>query len=344
MKKFKKSMSIKDVAKKAGVSISTVSRALNESGYVKKELKEKIFNISREFNYKPNAIAKGLRTKSTNTIAVIIPDLTNPYFSEIVQVIEKFARVKGYDILMSCTFFNAKYERHKIENLKRKFIDGFIIMHGYYNNNFLKKLALEGNTYIVTVDRIIENIPSIRIDHVKAVKKEIDYLYENGHKKIAYLTVDQKIKDPSIDEKIEGYLQGLSSCGISYKDKYLYTISTSELNMVDSAYKFILNNPKILKEVTAIVNGSDYLAVGVIRALKELNVQIPEQISVMGFDNISISKYIDPSLTTLENPKKEKGLKAIKLLLKLIESSDIENASDKILETKIIVRGSTQKI
>lgn len=341
---MKTSVSIRDVAKKAGVSISTVSRSLNKSGYVKKELEEKISNIAKELNYKPNVIAKGLRTKRTNTIAVIIPDLINPYYSEIVEAIEKFANDKGFDILITCTFFNDKHERQQIENLKNKLVSGFIIIHGYYNYNFLDNLILDGNTHIITVDRVVEKISSISIDYVEAVKKEIDYLFENGHKKIAYITIDQKIKDPAVHDKIEGYLKGLSSNNISYKSKYLYTISDSELDQVDRAYKFILNNTKILQDVTAIVCGSDYLAIGVIRALKELRIQVPEKISVMGFDNITLSKYIEPSLTTLENPKKEKGLQAIKLLFELIESSNGKKIDSKVLETEIIVRESTLRI
>jgi LacI family transcriptional regulator len=338
----KKNISIKDVAEKAGVSISTVSRALNNTGYVKKELREKINGIVEELDYKPNIIAKGLRTKRTNTIAVIIPDLKNPYYSEIVEAIERYAQDKGYDILMTCTFYDENSERHQIENLKKKLVDGFIIIHGYYNYNFLQNFKNDEGVFLVTVDRIIDSIPFVCIDHVEAVKKQVDYLFRNGHKEIAYITVDQKIKDPSVDAKIRGYLEGLKKNKIPYKDKYLYTIGASELNQVDKAYRFILKNPEIIKDKTAIINGSDYLAIGTIKALKELGISVPDQISVMGFDNITMAKYVEPSLTTLENPKKEKGLQSIKLLLDLIKSNKSEKSIE--LNTELVIRESTRKI
>ncbi|RPJ23043.1 MAG: LacI family transcriptional regulator, partial [Planctomycetaceae bacterium] len=134
-------ISIADIAKEAGVSRATVSRALNDSGYVKTEKKTQIVRLASKYSYVPNTIARGLRTGKTKTIAVIIPDINNDYYSSVVEGIEKSASSRGYDVLITCTFYDSEVEKKQIEKLKRKYVDGFLFVHGFYNDRLIGDLA-----------------------------------------------------------------------------------------------------------------------------------------------------------------------------------------------------------
>ena len=362
MKKLKRTTtSIKDVAKKAGVSISTISRSLNESGYVKKELKEKIKNIANELNYKPNTIARCLRTRRSNTIGVIIPDLSNPYHTETIEAIEKIAKKANYEVLVTCTFYNKEMEKKQVDILKNRMIDGLIFVHGYYNYNYIDEIYSHEKIPLVCIDRIgvKNNIPLVTLDHEKAVKEAVKYLYENGHRKIAYMVYyDSEKIEPITYEKIKGYLNGLSENNLKYYDKYLYNTNPKgsknksnlgSINEMNLSYNYVKQNFISLKENDAILTAGDMDAIGACKALKEYGIKIPEHISVMGFNNISISGFFVPSITTVDNPAYEKGQKAMNLLLRKIETIKSGKIDDKfslkiIIPSKIVVRESTKSI
>ncbi len=342
MRKKKRVTSIKDVAKKAGVSISTVSNALNNSRYVKKETKEKIFEVASDLNYTPNIIARGLKTRSTRTVAVIVPDISNQFFAQVIKGIEEIAKQRRYNVLLTCSYYDVLEEKRSIEVLKQQFVDGFLFISGYNSFEHIKSLNND-RVPVVVVDRELEdkNVPSVLIDNFEAMRKAVNFLYELGHKRIGYISYTYD-NQTTVKNRYRGYCKGLEENGIDYDPDMVIISETLRLNELEGSREVVKKIIDRKKIPGVILNASDFIAVGVIRALKELNIEIPEEISVMGFDNILMSLYTDPLLTTVKQPKKQMGATAINLLLDIIEGKSIENKNI-MLPTEIIDRKSIAK-
>lgn len=342
MKKKKKITSIKDVAKKAGVSISTVSNALNDSRYVKKETKEKILGVASNLNYMPNIIARGLKTRSTRTVAVIVPDISNQFFAQVIKGVEEIAKQRKYSVLLTCSYYDVLEEKRSIEVLKQQFVDGFLFISGYNSFEHIKSLN-DDRVPVVVVDRELEDskVPSVLIDNFEAMRKAVNFLYKMGHKKIGYISYTYD-NQTTVEKRFKGYCRGLKDNGLIYDPDIVIISEALRLNELEGsreAVKKIIDGKKI---PGVILNASDFIALGVIRALKELNIKIPEEISVMGFDNILMSLYTDPLLTTVKQPKKQMGATAINMLLDIIEGKSIENKNI-VLPTEIMDRKSIAK-
>jgi DNA-binding LacI/PurR family transcriptional regulator len=342
LRKKKRVTSIKDVAKKAGVSISTVSNALNNSRYVKKETKEKIFEVASDLNYTPNIIARGLKTRSTRTVAVIVPDISNQFFAQVIKGIEEIAKQRRYNVLLTCSYYDVLEEKRSIEVLKQQFVDGFLFISGYNSFEHIKSLNND-RVPVVVVDRELEdkNVPSVLIDNFEAMRKAVNFLYELGHKRIGYISYTYD-NQTTVKNRYRGYCKGLEENGIDYDPDMVIISETLRLNELEGSREVVKKIIDRKKIPGVILNASDFIAVGVIRALKELNIEIPEEISVMGFDNILMSLYTDPLLTTVKQPKKQMGATAINLLLDIIEGKSIENKNI-MLPTEIIDRKSIAK-
>jgi len=342
LKKKKKITSIKDVAKKAGVSISTVSNALNDSRYVKKETKEKILGVASNLNYMPNIIARGLKTRSTRTVAVIVPDISNQFFAQVIKGVEEIAKQRKYSVLLTCSYYDVLEEKRSIEVLKQQFVDGFLFISGYNSFEHIKSLN-DDRVPVVVVDRELEDskVPSVLIDNFEAMRKAVNFLYKMGHKKIGYISYTYD-NQTTVEKRFKGYCRGLKDNGLIYDPDIVIISEALRLNELEGsreAVKKIIDGKKI---PGVILNASDFIALGVIRALKELNIKIPEEISVMGFDNILMSLYTDPLLTTVKQPKKQMGATAINMLLDIIEGKSIENKNI-VLPTEIMDRKSIAK-
>jgi len=342
LKKKTKVTSIKDVARKAGVSISTVSNALNNSRYVKKETKEKILGIVSDLNYTPNIIARGLKTRSTRTVAVIVPDISNQFFAQVIKGIEEIARQRNYNVLLTCSYYDVSEEKRSIEILKQQFVSGFLFISGYNSFEHIKSLN-DDKVPVVVVDRELgdKKVPSVLIDNFEAIRKAVNFLYGIGHRRIGYISYTYD-NQTTVERRYKGYLRGLEDNKLVYDPDIVMISETLRLNELEGsreAVKKILNNKNI---PTVILNASDFIAVGVIRTLKELNIKVPEDISVMGFDNILMSLYTDPLLTTVKQPKKQMGAAAVSLLLDIIEGKRVKNKNI-TLPTEIIERKSVVK-
>jgi len=337
-----KATSIKDVAKEAGVSISTISNALNNSRYVKKETKEKILEIVRNLNYTPNLIARGLKTKSTRTIAVIVPDISNQFFAQVIKGVEEIARQRKYNVLLVCTYYDVVEEKQSMEILRKQFVDGFMLISGYNSYDHISKLN-NVKVPIVVADRELENIkvPSVLIDNFNATREAVGYLYRLGHRKIGYISYTYD-NQTTVEKRFKGYCKGLEENKLIFDPDIVVTSKALRLNELQGsreAVKKILSSKNI---PSAIMNASDFIAVGVIRSLKELKIKIPEEISVMGFDNILMSFYTDPLLTTIKQPKKQMGTTAMNLLLDIIERKRVKHKNI-ILPSELIERQSVAK-
>ena len=332
---------IRDVAKKANVSVSTVSHALNSTRYVKEETREKILKIADELKYKPSTIAQGLRKKSLETVAVFVPNISSQFFSQILIGINEVALKNNYHIIMANTFFNSEEEEKTLENLKNQFIDGVILVSGNDNVACIKKLKMENFPFVLIARDIDPDIPSILIDNFKATRNIVDYLVTMGHKRIGYVTMNFSGRK-TVEDRFLGYKEGLEENNIKYNPDDVLVVDEAMIDEMAVSYrhcKKFFNN----KVPTAIITATDNIAAGLYVALKENGFRIPDDVSVVGFDNLPISRFLDPPLTTMKQPKKLMGYKGMEILLDLINKKKLPDPVIK-LETKIIERDSVKQI
>ncbi|MGM0365902.1 MAG: LacI family DNA-binding transcriptional regulator [Actinomycetota bacterium] len=339
MNKRVKNPSIKDIAREAGVAISTVSNVINKKGVVGKETEKKVLKALEKIKYRPNIIARGLRTRSTNTIGIIVQDIANPHTSHVIKGMEEVARNRGYTLLIACTFYDMREEEMQVDVFLDQFIDGFIFLGGYDNRQFVREIY-EMGIPLVLVDREISDtdIPSVLIDNKEAMEKAVDYLYSFGHRKIGYVTFKFE-EQTTARNRYLGYCSGLEKNNLEYDPRVVVIDDYMKLNETGGTFEIIM---KFLKEgvpPTAFATISDVNAFGLVKALKSEGIRIPEEVSVIGFDNIFFSNFLEPPLTTIKQPKKLMGQTAMNLLLDLVEKRKVEQRNIK-LATILVERDS----
>ncbi|WP_130805835.1 LacI family DNA-binding transcriptional regulator [Senegalia massiliensis] len=327
-------MTIKRIAELANVSTATVSKVINgKDKYISEATKSKILKIVEEEGYVPNGIAKSLKIKKTKTIGIIIPDVMNLFFSELARGVEDAAEKRGYTVIL-CNSDNKESKEEKYINiLQEKMVDGIIITAP---ENRTRQSIKNQDIPLVLVDRDIETqidqkIGRITVDNRDGAYKATKYLIESGCRDIGMISSNYKNK-PSSD-RIKGYEKALYESNININQNKIFL----ENYTIESGYN---GAKKILKEteVDGIFCGNDLIAIGAIKALKEKNIRIPEQVKIIGFDDIQISQYMDPPLTTIRQPIYQMGEEAVKMLISLIKNKG--KNLEKILQTKLIQRGS----
>ncbi len=329
---------INDIAKHTGLSKSTVSRVLSKTGYVKEETRQKIYKAMEDLNYTPNYIARGMRTNKSSTIGLFIPDLSNPFYPELFKGIEQVTRKAGYINLVCHTTEDPKAEMFYINELLKRQIDG-IIMCTYHsdpaNLEYLKELSMMKP--IVFMDPVFDNegFSYVVCDGFLGIKKAVNYLVEKRCERIAY------IKGPNIDAvtsgRYQGYLEGIKEAGFKVNRKYIFE-SDYTINSGREAVRYFLNLPD---RPDAIVSTTDLMAIGALKELKRNSVKVPEEIKVVGFDNIPMAELIQPSLTTIAQPIRELGINAAELLLKKIENPETSNQQI-VMQCTLIERESSR--
>jgi len=340
MKKKLNRSSIKDVAREAKVSISTVSSVINKTKFVSEEKQERVLEAVKKLNYKPNIIARGLRTKSTKTVGIIVPDIGSPFFAQIIKGMEEVARNRGYTLILGCTFYSIEEEERQMNVLLDQLIDGLIFFCGYDKYEHIKKIN-DQKIPVVVIDREIDdlNIPSVMINNTLAMETAVDYLCSFSHREIGYLTFSFE-NQTTVRKRYIGYCNGLKKNKISYNPKFVIIDDSVRLNEIEGTYnivkKFLENGGKI---PTSFITMADFFAYGLIKALKEDGYRIPRDVSIIGFDNIIFSGFVDPPLTTVKQPKKLMGSTAMNLLLDIVEGREVKEKNI-ILPTEIIERDS----
>ena len=334
---------IKEIAKEAGVSTATVSMILNNKD--KKftdDTRKRVLEVVKKNNYIPNAVAGSLVTQRTNIVGLILPDITNPFFPGIARGAEDKAIEFGYSIIFGNTDGRPELEEKYIETLTKKMADGIIIVCSS-ENEYMLELLNKVNVPVVLIDRDLSagNIcGKVLADNFKGASDAVTYLINSGYRKIAYLSGPLNIKTAS--DRLKGYKKALDDNNIKYSPQIIkcgeYKIEWGEKG-VDS-----LLSEKA--DFDSIFCGNDLIAIGAMKSLKKNNLRIPEDVGVMGYDDIYLSSLVEPSLTTVRQPNYTMGYIAMELLLKNIKSPKYlpcNNIETIILDTEIIVRNSTDK-
>jgi LacI family transcriptional regulator len=334
-------VNIDEFAKIARVSKATVSMVFNEDKRISRATKERVLKIAKKYNYRPSTIAKSLRNKKTRTIGLMLPDIINPFFPGILKGVEEVAMNNDYAVIF-CSFDEQK-EKESVysEMLKDRWVDGIIfsgVTGSKEEEKFIKGFT-EKNVPIVFIDRGLEGHVSniVQIDNYETGYKGTKFLIELGHRRIAFVNGPPDVY--ILKERCKGYLQALQDNTLDV-DESLIVAGEISAKTAQLAIDKLLE----LKEPpTAIFVMSDLVAISIQTELQKRRFSVPEDISIMGFDDLPLASIVNPALTTVAQPFVEMGREAMKLLLALIE--DKVSIERKILiNTQIIVRESTKKI
>lgn len=329
---------IVDVAAKAGVSAATVSRVLNAPEGVKEGTRQKVIRAIEELGYYPNAAAKNLRSQRTMTLGVIAQDINSAYFTEIIKGIENMAYARKYKVII-CDAENQKdKEREYLSLLMDRTIDGVLMIAPLISDEEISQIAEKGYA-IGVIGREIKHdrIPCVHTDNVKFSKEVVEHLMANGHRDIVFLSGYPEAIDSY--ERLEGYLKALRDHQIPFRPELVENGNFNENGGYEAMLRLFAKGLRF----TAVFAANDEMALGVYKACAEKGVRIPDDLAVVGVDNNRISKYIKPTLSTVNQPKYTMG--AI-LTEKLIDQMNEDTFSHKrvfVVDSEVIVRESSAK-
>lgn len=310
--------SIKDVAREAGVSIATVSRVLNDVDVVNEETKKKVLDAIKKLGYRPNIVARSLKTQRSRTIGIIIPDISNQFYPEIVRGAEDVANIYNYNIMLCNTDLDPEKEMEYLRVLKEKMVDGVIYMSNSLEPEIIELIKnLQLPVVLVETTDHENTFPSVTIDNEKASFDSTGYLLARGNKHIAYIGTYQDAVNAA-SYRFKGYKDALVKNGIEFDEKLCHFGGLKAQDGYDGI-KEILNNSK----VDAVFCASDEIAMGAINALRELNIKVPEEVDVMGFDDIYSASIFYPKLTTVSQPTYDMGSVGMRMLIKIINGAEL---------------------
>lgn len=339
MEKGKRHISLKDLALEIGVSISTVSRALNNHPDISPEMTKKIQKLASEMNYSPNPLAMGLLKQATRMIGVIVPDLVTHFYSSIISGIEQVAEEKGYYILIASSNETLKKEIDSVENLLKTRVEGLIVCLSQETKNYghFDRL-INNNIPLVFFDRVCrtDEVPSVVVDNVDAAKKITRHFYKNGFRRIAYIAGPDHLNISQ--ERTHGYLSGLKSCGLEFRPELLVKCNMSSKEAVKATAR-LLNLPE---RPDAIFGINDTVAFAAMMEIKSRGLRIPEDVALVGFTDEFHSTVVDPALTSITHPTFEIGQAAALLFFNRIENPDNDPVKV-VLNTKLVIRKSSVK-
>lgn len=312
-------VSIKDVAREAGVSIATVSRVLNDIDVVNDETKKKVKDAIQKLSYRPNIVARSLKTQRTRTVGIIIPDISSQIYPEVVRGAEDVANIYNYNIMLCNTDLDPDKEMEYLHVLKEKMVDGVLYMSNSLEPNIIEVLNELQIPTVLVETRDMDNVfPSVTIDNDQAAYDAVTYLIKKGDKKIAYIGSHEDALNASA-MRFKGYKRALAENGMELNEKI---VSFGGLKAQDG-YEAV-NGMFGDNEFDAVFCASDEIAMGVINALREKNIEVPKNVDVVGFDNIYSSSIFYPKLTTVAQPTYDMGSVGMRMLIKIINKQKLE--------------------
>ena len=331
-----KRITIEDVAKAAGVSRQTVSRAINDKGEISRETKERVMQAVQKLGYRPNRLAQSMVTQRTHTIGLVLGNITNPFFPEVTRGVQDMAQANDYNVFLCNTDDKADVEMQMLRSLAAQGVDGIILFSHQANEDDLRTFA---DTYhpIVVINRILHHphVSILMVDNDRGGKLAADYFISQGHQRMGVLTNSHS--SLSQVRRIGGFRRQLQACGLIFTDDHI----VAALANLDGGY---LGAKQLLErhpDTTAIFTYNDLMALGAMRACRELNRPVPEEIAIIGFDDISLARMTTPSLSSIHVDKYAIGQKAINRLFSMLEFPQKQFPLLE-LNVKLIVRESSQ--
>jgi LacI family transcriptional regulator len=313
-------ITIYDVAREANVSMATVSRVVNGNPNVKPATRKKVMEVIDRLGYRPNAVARGLASKKTTTVGVIIPDIASPFFAELARGIEDIATMYKYNIILSNSDQNIEKELHLLNTMLGKQVDGIVFMGGNIKAEHVEEFK-KSPVPIVLAGSIEDSgeIPSVNIDYEQATFDAVSAFVEKGHKEIAF--VIGPFHEPiNKEKKLEGYKRALKDAGIEYNEELVlegdYTY--------DSGLEAIERIIELDTKPTAILVASDEMALGVVHGAFDSGFSVPDDFEVISSDNTRLTLMVRPQLTTIVQPLYDIGAVAMRLLTKYMNKENVD--------------------
>lgn len=333
------SITIKDVAKKANVSISTVSRVINDSKPVSDDIKMRVVKVIEELGYKPNPVARSLVTKKSRLIGVIIPDISDPYIAELLNAVEEVAKTYDYDIILCNSYGSLESEEHYLNLLRTKQVEGMVFLT-YKLRTVHKEFFEASKMPVVMINRDASelNLSSVSVNHFDAMFEITSKLFEDGHEKVALIR-NGKTSDVFGPSHFEGFKKAHETHKITFDEKMVFDGGFK----AESAYDILQKLIDTKQVPSAVVATTDSMAIGAINCLVDNGYKVPEDVSVAGFYDTKIAKMYRPQLTTIRQPIYDIGAIAIRLLIKQINGDEKERKHF-YLPHELILRDSTRSL
>ncbi len=324
---------IKDVALKSGVTVTTVSRVLNNRGYISEATREKVNAVMKELNYQPNEIARSLFKKKSGLIGLIIPNVGHPYFAELTQYVELHAYASGFKVILCNSYRDGVKENDYIDMLRRNQVDGIIM--GSHTLDYARFLSLK--MPIVTLDRFFsEDIPSVTSDNFRGGILATDLLIRKGCRKLAHISGPLSLSTQA-NRRFDGFKETVEKAGIPY-----VIIETALNRFEDDEYRekteTLLNDHP---DIDGVFCSSDMIAANFIQAARGKGFRIPQDIQVVGFDDIRMASLLTPALTTIRQPIEDMARTAVDILRRMVDGE--EHQTMHLLPVELIERDSTKQ-
>lgn len=331
---------IKEVSRHANVSPSTVSRVLNGTAAVNNETKQRVLEAVEKLNYQPNAFAQGLVTNRSGGIGVIVNEISSPYYSSIIQGIEEVIEAEDMHLLVSSGHADLQFERKAADYLKQRRADALIMhLESLPDDDLIQWLEHDfSDTPVILVGRYVPELDHlcIHLDNERGGFLATQYLISQGHKRIAHISGPLAMKDSR--DRLQGYRRALEEAGLNYDENFVVEANFNETGGQRAAQRLLDRN----LNVSAIFSGNDQMAFGILHTLREANLTIPNDISLVGYDDVYISKYLYPALTTIQQPLREMGRAAARAVIAALNHNG-EEVTRKF-EPKLVVRQSVRSL
>lgn len=328
--------SIKDVAKEAGVSIATVSRVLNDIDVVNEDTKKKVLDAIKKLGYRPNIVARSLKTQRTKTIGILLPDISNQFYPEIVRGAEDVSNIYDYNIILCNSDLDIQKEKEYLRVLKEKMVDGVLYMSSSLNEEILDLInELDLKTVLVETRDKDGALPSVTIDNVKASFDSANFLINKGLKNIAFIGTEKDSMN-AWGDRYTGYEAAMKDAKLNIDSDLVYLNSIK----IKTGYEGVTNFIKSGKKFDGIVCASDDIAMGAINALRDNGLEVPKDVSVVGFNDNFAASIFYPKITTISQPTYDMGSVAMRILIKILGQKPLDE-SQYVLEHQLIERDST---
>ncbi len=330
----RKRVTIKDVAQAAGVSRQTVSRAINNRNEISPETRARVLQIAKEMGYRPSSIARSLATRRTSTLGLVIPDVANPFFSEVVRGAEHEAYAKDYNVFLCNTNEDPGREQAILQSLEGQRVDGVLLCSSRLEEQELRE-ALTHQSAVVLFNRSLQGsqIGTILIDDALGGEVATRHLLQTGHRNVGFLAGPAASHSGRLRTK--GYLRAMDEANIADSSAWVRTCAPTVAGGREATLALLTQIP----DLTALFCYNDLVAVGALKACAELECTIPDDIAIIGFDDIPLAGLVTPTLTTCHVPRYDLGRQAMRLLLEHIHGCE-EECRAILVEPKLVIRAS----
>ena len=346
-KQIKKQVTLADIAAQADVTPMTVSRVLNSGGYVHSETRERVLRVAREMNYRRNGLARGLKRQCTETVGLVLGDIANPFAAELARGVREVLEESGYSLFICISEHKAKEDVHAFDALADHRVDGIIVATraSKSGNERLEELIDAGSPVsLIGRDFRHPHADLVAADNLRGGYEATCHLIETGHKRIGFIGVS--LTESLRLRRFQGYLEALKDHGLAVADSLIAGGRAASEQMPgysteEMGYDGMMKLLKAKDRPTAVFARNDFTALGALNAIKRAGLRIPEDIAVVGYDDIPLAAHTSPALTTVRQPTREQGRVAAELLLRRIKDDREEPRQERFFPCELVVREST---